>query len=165
MNDRIKREKIGEGVFFTAITDPKFKSNRISVNLLLPLEEETAANRAIVPFVLRLRYKDCPDFTQLNEKLCDLYGAIVDGDVRKYGAYQIINLSVQSLDDRYSIAGEPLVQECADLACGMLFDPYLENGLFSEEDVCLERQNLIDTIESEFNDKRNMPSTNAFRYV
>ena len=154
MNDRIKREKIGEGVFFTAITDPKFKSNRISVNLLLPLEEETAANRAIVPFVLRLRYKDCPDFTQLNEKLCDLYGAIVDGDVRKYGVYQIINLSVQSLDDRYSIAGEPLVQECADLACGMLFDPYLENGLFSEEDVCLERQNLIDTIESEFNDKR-----------
>lgn len=154
MNDRIKREKIGEGVFFTAITDPKFKSNRISVNLLLPLEEATAANRAIVPFVLRLRYKDCPDFTQLNEKLCDLYGAIVDGDVRKYGAYQIINLSVQSLDDRYSIAGEPLVQECADLACGMLFDPYLENGLFSEEDVCLERQNLIDTIESEFNDKR-----------
>lgn len=100
-------------------------------------EEETAANRAIVPFVLRLRYKDCPDFTQLNEKLCDLYGAIVDGDVRKYGVYQIINLSVQSLDDRYSIAGEPLVQECADLACGMLFDPYLENGLFSEEDVCL----------------------------
>ena len=154
MNDRIKREKIGEGVFFTAITDPKFKSNRISVNLLLPLEEATAANRAIVPFVLRLRYKDCPDFTQLNEKLCDLYGAIVDGDVRKYGVYQIINLSVQSLDDRYSIAGEPLVQECADLACGMLFDPYLENGLFSEEDVCLERQNLIDTIESEFNDKR-----------
>ena len=48
MNDCIKREKIGEGVFFTAITDPKFKSNRISVNLLLPLEEETAANRAIV---------------------------------------------------------------------------------------------------------------------
>lgn len=49
MNDSIKRKKIGEGVFFTAITDPKFKSNRISVNLLLPLEEETAANRAIVP--------------------------------------------------------------------------------------------------------------------
>ena len=87
MNDSIKRKKIGEGVFFTAITDPKFKSNRISVNLLLPLEEETAAHRAIVPFVLRLRYRDCPDFTRLNEKLCDLYGAIVDGDVRKYGAY------------------------------------------------------------------------------
>lgn len=154
MNDSIKRKKIGDGVYFTAITDPKFKSNRISVNLVLPLEEETAANRAIVPFVLRLRYKDCPDFTRLNEKLCDLYGAVVDGDVRKYGAYQIINLSVQSLDDRYSIAGEPLVQECANLACGMLFDPYLENGLFSEEDVRLERQNLIDTIESEFNDKR-----------
>lgn len=154
MNDNIKRKKIGEGVFFTAITDPKFKSNRISVNLLLPLEEETAANRAIVPFVLRLRYRDCPDFTRLNEKLCDLYGAIVDGDVRKYGAYQIMNLSVQFLDDRYSIAGEPLVQACADLACGMLFDPYLESGLFSEEDVRLERQNLIDTIASEFNDKR-----------
>lgn len=154
MSNHLKRMKIGEGVYFTAITDPKFKSNRISVNLLLPLDEQTAANRAIVPSVLRLRYRDCPDFTQLNEKLDDLYGAVVDADVRKYGAYQIINLSVQTLDDRYAIEPTPLVQECANLACGMLFDPYLEKGLFSEEDVRLEKQNLIDTIESEFNDKR-----------
>ncbi len=155
MSDHLKRIKLGDGVHFTAITDPKFKSNRISVNLLLPLEEETAANRAIVPFVLRLRYRDCPDFTRLNEKLDDLYGAIVDADVRKYGAYQIINLSVQALDDRYAIQPAPLVRECADLACGLLFDPYLEDGRFAEEDVRLEKQNLIDTIESEFNDKRD----------
>lgn len=154
MSDVMKRVKIGDGVHFSTMIDPKFKSNRISVNLLLPLEEATAADRAIVPFLLRLRYRDCPDFTRLNEKLCDLYGAAVDGDVRKYGAYQIVNLSVQALDDRYTIDQAPLVQECTQLACGMLFDPYLENGLFSQTDVQLERQNLIDTIESEFNDKR-----------
>ncbi len=148
------RKKLGDGVHFTAITDPKFKTNRISVNLLLPLEKETAADRAIVPFLLRLRSRDCPDFTRLNEKLCDLYGASVDGDVRKYGAYQIINLSVQTLDDRYAIDGEPLVKECADLLCSMLFNPYFEDGHFSAEDLRLEKQNLIDTIESEFNDKR-----------
>lgn len=62
MNDRIKREKIGEGVFFTAITDPKFKSNRISVNLLLPLEEETAANRAIVPLCIAAEIQRLPGF-------------------------------------------------------------------------------------------------------
>lgn len=154
MSESMKRQKIGDGVFFSAITDPKFKSNRISVNLLLPLDNMTAANRAIVPFLLRLRYCDCPDFTRLNEKLCDLYGAVVDGDVRKYGAYQIINLSVQTLDDRYAMDEEPLARECANLLCGMLFDPYFEDGLFAKEDVKLEKQNLIDTIESEFNDKR-----------
>lgn len=164
MNDRIKREKIGEGVFFTAITDPKFKSNRISVNLLLPLEEETAANRAIVPFVLRLRYKDCPDFTQLNEKLCDLYGAIVDGDVRKYGAYQIINLSVQSLDDRYSIAGEPLVQECAGFGLRNAVRP-LFGKRFVFRRRCLSGKGRISLtpLNRNLTINGNMPSTNAFR--
>ena len=161
MNDRIKRKKIGEGVFFTAITDPKFKSNRISVNLLLPLEEETAANRAIVPFVLRLRYKDCPDFTQLNEKLCDLYGAIVDGDVRKYGAYQIINLSVQSLDDRYSIAGEPLVQECADLACCSTL--IWKTVCFPKKMFVWKGRISLTPLNRNLTINGNMPSTNAFR--
>ena len=47
------REQIAPGVWFTSITDPKFKLNRISVNLAVPLEHETAAENAIVPYLLR----------------------------------------------------------------------------------------------------------------
>ena len=47
------RVLIGEGVWFTSILDPKFKSNRISVNLEAPLLEETAADMAVLSLLLR----------------------------------------------------------------------------------------------------------------
>lgn len=155
MSSQMVREMLCEGVYLNTITDVKFKSNRISCNLVLPLDEATVADTAVVPFVLRKRFRDCPDFTRLNERLCELYGAALDADVRKYGAYQILNVSIQSLDDRYTLENEPIVAECAKLASNLLLDPYFVDGVFDERDFALEKQYLIDTIESEINDKRD----------
>lgn len=155
MNETMVRGELCNGVFLSTITDPKFKSNRISCNLVLPLKAETATDYAVLPFILRKRFAGCPDFTRLNERLCELYGAVLDADVRKYGAYQILNVTVQTLDDRYTIGGEQVTAECARLACGLLLEPYLVDGAFDAQDFELERQSLIDTIESEINDKRD----------
>ena len=155
MNETMVRGELCNGVFLSTITDPKFKSNRISCNLVLPLCEETATEYAVLPFILRKRFAGCPDFTRLNERLCELYGAVLDADVRKYGAYQILNVTIQTLDDRFTIGGEQVTAECARLACGLLLEPYFVDGAFDEQDFELERQSLIDTIESEINDKRD----------
>ena len=155
MSETMVRSALCEGVYFSTITDPKFKSNRVSCNLVLPLDEEKATEYAVLPFILRKRFAGCPDFTRLNERLCELYGAVLDADVRKFGAYQVLNVTVQTLDDRYTIDGEAVTAECARLACGLLLEPYFENGAFQTLDFELERQSLIDTIESEINDKRD----------
>ncbi|MEG0017282.1 MAG: pitrilysin family protein [Hydrogenoanaerobacterium sp.] len=155
MNNSMVRSQLCNGVFWSTVTDAKFKSNRISCNLVLPLCEETVSDTAIVPFILRKRFCECPDFTRLNERLCELYGASLDADVRKYGAYQILNVSIQTLDDRYTIDGEAITEKCAELAAGLLLSPYFVDGVFDEEDFKLEKQSLIDTIESEINDKRD----------
>ena len=156
MKRPFERVELGEGIFFTTITDPKFKSNRISVNLLLPLDRAQVTARALVPFLLRKRCASCADFTELNQKLAQLYGAALDADVRKYGAYQVLNLSLQGLDDRYTLGHEPVTAQCAQLVADLLLDPYLVDGVFDRQDTELERQYLIDTIEAEINDKRDL---------
>ena len=154
MNDSFKREPIGDGVWFSQVIDPKFKHNRITANLLLPLDRAAVTENALVPFLLRRGCRRLPDFTELNRKLCMLYGASLSCDVSRYGAYQSLDLSIYGIDDRFTLDGERMIGECAALLADVLLDPKLEGGLFGEEDVALERQQLCDTIEGLVNDKR-----------
>ena len=105
MQGTLIRKKIGNSVFMNSVTEPKFKSDRISLCLVTPLEKEKATVNALVPFVLRKGCKSCPDFTKLNKKLAEMYGAILDADVAKHGDKQIIEVSIQFTDDRYAICG------------------------------------------------------------
>ena len=153
--DKPIRTAIGPGAYFTHIADPKFKRNRISVNFIMPLDRITASVNAILPFLLRRGSKSCPDFTRLNARLYELYGAALDAEVTKYNGFQILQLSIRGLDDRYALEGEDITASCAALLCDVVFAPNFDDGgLPPAADVALERQNLVDTIEAEINDKR-----------
>ncbi len=154
MNNTLRRRRIGEEVYFSSVTDPKFKHNRISVNYILPLEKETVSANALIPFLLRKGSRECPDFTLLNQKLYSLYGATLSADVSKYGGYQGLDVSISGLDDKFTLDGEAMVAQCAGLLAGLATDPNLVDGAFPEKDVELEKQYLIDSIEAEINDKR-----------
>ena len=155
MQGTLCRKEIGNGAFFSFVTDPKFKSDRISLCFVTPLKKETATVNALVPFVLRKGCRSCPDFTELNKRLALMYGAILDADVAKHGGNQIIQVSLQFTDDKFAIGGEKMAETAAKLLSDIAFDPNLdENGFFPEIDLELEREFLIDTIESDLNDKR-----------
>ncbi len=155
MTKPFQREPIGNGVYFSSVTDTKFKHNRITVGLVTELDRAAATNHAIVPFLLRKGCKTYPDFTQLNRKLCELYGAALSCDVSKFGSAQVLDLSISGIDSRFTLDNSDMVAACAKLLADILLNPNFENGLFSETDVALERQQIIDTIESQINDKRS----------
>lgn len=155
MGGTLTRTQIGEKIHFNHVIDSKFKHNRLSVNFVMPLERETASDNAVVPFILRKGCRECPDFTSLNARLADLYGASLDADVSKYSGYQVLEISIRGLDDRFALDNEDITRECASLLASVVLDPKLdENGLFFEPDVASERQYVIDTIESLINEKR-----------
>ena len=155
MAEKLIRKEIGKEAYFSMIRDPKFKSDRITLCMVTTLRKETVTANALVSFVLRKGCKSCPDFTLLNKKLADLYGAILDTDASKHGDLQIIKFTIQFLDDRYALNGEKMVETAAKLLADVAFDPNLdENGLFPELDVTLEKSYLIDTINSDLNEKR-----------
>jgi predicted Zn-dependent peptidase len=136
------------------VTDPKFKRNRLSVNLVVPMQAEHLSNRAAVPQLLRHGCEGLPDFTHISRRLDMLYGASLYADVGKIGANQIITLSVSSLDERYTYDNAPLSSDCAALLRDVLLFPFLKDGVFDPANVAVEKKNLIDTIEAEINDKR-----------
>ena len=154
MSYPLVRECIAPGVYFSAITDKKFKHNRMSVNLIAKLDRQKVTGRAVVPFILRQGSKNCPDFTQLNKRLCDLYGASLGAGVDKFGEYQIIALGMIGVDSRFTLQGEDMVRACAGLLAEILLQPNITDGKFDKKNTELEKQNLLDTIQAEINDKR-----------
>lgn len=152
--DGIVRKTIGKGIHFTAINDPRFKQSFLSVNFLIPLRKETASLGALLPMVLRRGCEPYPDMTALNARLKELYGARLDGGVLKRGEVQVVSLFAEMLDTSYALAGEKMLMECASLLKAVLFDPVLENGVFRETELAIERRNLLDLIDSQLNEKR-----------
>ncbi len=149
------RVKIAEGVSFTAVQDPKFKHNRLSLSMIMPLEEGKLSERAIVPYILRQGTRKYPDVTKINERLSDLYGASLEASIEKFGAYQLLNIGMVGIDSRFAFEGEDMVCEMANQLADILLDPYLENGAFSVMETDLEKEYLKDSIEAEINDKRS----------
>lgn len=155
MSDQFQRIQLCDGVHFSSVTDSKFKHNRITANWVMPLDSQTVTNNAVVPFLLRKGSRECPDFTKLNQRLCELYGASLSCDVSKFGGYQVLELSIYGIDDRFALNGESMIGACTKLLTQVLLDPKLNDQLFSQQDVELEKQQIIDTIESLINDKRS----------
>ena len=154
MNNNFVRTQIGAGIHFNRITDCKFKHSRLSVNFILPLDAQRASDNAAVPYILRMGCRALPDFSSLNARLQELYGASLDGAVSKFGGYQVMEVSIRFLDNRYALQGEDIMADCAALLAGIVLDPKLEDGLFAEKDVALQRRYIEDTIQAEINDKR-----------
>ena len=149
----IKKE-ILKDVNFNNIKEDRFKTGRVSITLFTPLKNETASKNAIVPFILSKSCRNYPNLQSLHKKLDELYGASINADVSKLGEVQVLTISASFLDDKYSLDNETISDKVIDLFCQMIFDPLLENGTFPEDTVEQEKRQLIETIESEFNDKR-----------
>lgn len=155
MSTRLTASRIGDQVSFRYVPDPKFKHNLISVSFITPLDTVTASDNAAVPHILRKGSRACPDFSALNARLSELYGAQMDATVGKFGGHQILGLSIRSIDNRYALGGDDVAGDCARLLADVILNPKTDaDGCFDEKDVETERQLVIDTIEAEINDKR-----------
>ena len=151
--------EISNGVNFNVIKDKRFKTGRVSVTMFLPLDSKTASSYALLPFVLTNSCQKYPNFTSLNQKLADLYGASLFSDVSKIGDMQALTISVSFLDNKFALDEENLSSQLTKLLCDVLFDPLIENGAFKQEIVEQERRQLIELIDSEYNDKRILAKT------
>ena len=101
----INRTALADGVFFTAVKDSRFKTMKISANIVVPLSADTASANALLCGVLSRSTAAYPDFTALSKKLSSLYGAELNVNIRKAGDNQVLTISASGLDDRYTLDG------------------------------------------------------------
>lgn len=85
------RTKLDNGVYLTYVPVQKFKTGLISAQFIAPIEEETAAARALLPAVLRRGTVRYPDMGALSAELDRNYGMHLDYTVRKKGESHCID--------------------------------------------------------------------------
>ncbi len=149
------RTQIAPGAYLTQLPGDKFKRARITVHLVAPGRRDTATTLAVLPHVLERRCKAIPDPTALSRRLFGLYGAELNCESYTAGANRVLSAGVSGLKNAYSLASEDLAGEYLDLLCNLLFEPYLENGVFAAQDVGIETEKQADYLNSEMNDKRS----------
>ncbi len=147
--------KIADGISGLFVENHRFSTTHISVNMYLPLKKENIAANALLPYVLSSCTAKYPDFSSLNLRLCELYGADVGGIADKIGDTQVLRFFSFFINRELVPEDIDLPAQCCDLLFSMLFDPSLEGDSFKEKDVNREKRLTLEKIEGMINDKRS----------
>lgn len=155
MTDILDRKQLSDGIFFSRITDGRFKTNRISITFYNEFGEGRRSDFAILPYILTDSCRNYPNLTRLTEKYSDLYGASVSDNLGCSWDRRSMTFTISSIDDRYTLDGEKLEEQCCNLLLDCLLDPVTDNGAFPADSVEIMKQELIDAIESVKGDPRS----------
>src|SRR5690554_4622112 len=139
-------------------SNPKFKTNLISIYLIQALEDKTVSKTAVIPYILyrgSLKYPEIRDFKM---KLDELYGAELSVSVIKRGEFQILSFSLEIINERFISENLNLLQNGIQL----LFE-LITNPLFSEKFVEQEKEHLIREIKALINDKYSYAIERCFQ--
>jgi predicted Zn-dependent peptidase len=131
----------------------QFKTFAITVYIGQPLSEANVTETALTPFVLRRGTERFPETKQFHEHLDHLYGAGFGFDIYKRGDYQIIQLRMDIINDRFVSSTDSLLKQGLEFVGETLTRPVQEEGHFRKKYVDSEKQTLQKRIESVINDK------------
>ncbi len=155
---------IADKVRLVSVATDSFKTGRITVSMALPMDEKMAANSLLI-YLLKRSCKEYPDFSLLNGKLDELYGASLSAGVARAGESQVLSLSLTCLDDRFALTDESITEQCAELLASMIFNPNCKSGSFGADNLNAEKRLLIQRIEEELNDKRTYAFNKCIEYM
>ena len=165
MSNIINRRKIADGVYFSSITDKRYKKNLISVAFSTQLNEDTATENVIVPALLTKSNSKLPSYKAFNNKMSRLYASSIGGTAGRQYDLQTISFGAYYLDDIYALSGEKMTGIMTDILIDCLTSPVKENGVFSEKFTELEKKTVIDNIETAINDKRSYAIERAMKTI
>ena len=148
-----KQILIKEGIKAHFIETDLFKTNLICVILTTKLERDTVTKNALIPFLLRRGTNNLKTQTEINKKLEEMYGATYDCGIDKIGDNQALKFFVETINDKYTLSKENLLEESLDVLFDIIFNPLMNDGKFNEEYLKIEKENLKKVIESKIDNK------------
>lgn len=136
----------------------KFKTNLIQMIILCQLNEEDASSNALIPFILYRGSKNYPSSRAFKIELEELYGAELSVSVWKRGEIQLLNFSLEIVNEKYLPTDELLLEKGLALLKDLLLNP-----LFTEEFFQQEKEFIIKEIKSIINDKYSYSLNRCFQ--
>ena len=154
-------EWIGDGIRYTEIHDPKFRSCLLLLQFYAARDAQNAPVLALLTDLLTASSAEFPGLSALRIRLDALYAADFSAKLSLYGDAAALSFSASWLDDRFALNGEPITAEMLSLVTGCLLAPHTEHGSFCDPEFRVCKQNLLDDIDCEQNDKRLYALHNA----
>lgn len=145
--------KIDENKFLHVLNTDKFKTSFVVAFFLSDLKREDITINALIPAVLTRGTANLNTMKDINLKLDKLYGATLDGSSDKIGDKQALQFYITTIDDKYALNNENLLEESVRILLDVIYNPKLVNGVFDNEYVSSEKENLKELIKSRINDK------------
>lgn len=147
--------RITDNVSLHYIEASKFKTTTLGIYLHRPLSSEEASKNSLLPMVLRRGSEKYPTLSDIERRLADLCGAVLNTYTIKRGEDHVICLDISTISDKYNLSDDNILSSCADLLLDMLLCPKCENGVFCAEYVRGEKKNLSDMLDALVNDKQS----------
>lgn len=151
---KYSRKMLADGVGFSTVIDSKFKTNSLSVRFMTTLSDRCSADNVVAVGSLSTSSSAFTTLAKLTKRLSELYGASLNSSASKRGDIQILSLNSSWINNRYAIDSEDVTAQMLDLVCGCLFAPNAADGEFDAETYRITKNDLIDHIEAEINNKR-----------
>lgn len=152
MNENQKIQ-IKEGINLHTIQTNKFKTNLISIFLTLPLTKENVTKEALISSVLRRGSMNYPTSEEMSIALEEMYGASFDCGVEKTGDNHVLKFYLETINEEFLPQKENILKQAIDMLCDIVFHPFLENGVFKDDYVAMEKENLKQIIEGKIDNK------------
>ncbi|RHW39582.1 insulinase family protein [Lysinibacillus yapensis] len=144
--------KLAEGVHLHIRQTTQFKTVNFSIKWRAPLNQETAAQRAVLSNVLQHSNGKFKKSAEFRSYLDDLFGTVLYFDASKRGSEHTVLLNVETVNDQY-LAHNKVFNEVLDLIHTAIFNPNFENGQFVPSIVEREKEMILHRIQSIFDDK------------
>lgn len=144
--------ELASGVKLFVRPTEQFKTINISFKWKQPLTVEKASIRAVLANILQFSNEVYPTNSAFRKRLDDLYGTALYFDTTKKGSHHIFSLNAETVNDAY-LSNEKIVDEVFSLLHTVIFKPNLENGKFGESILKREKEQVIERIQSMYDDK------------
>ena len=154
-------ENLGNSLDLVSVTDEKFRTSTLLLVLNVPVVPEKNAAYTLAQSLLCASCRKYPNITAMSKKLDDMYGAVLNSSVSTRGSVMQCAFSGVTIADRYALEGEPLLEELCTLLLDCLFDPNVKGEAFDEGEFAIQKQELLDAIDAEINNKRSYARSRA----
>ena len=124
------RKNIADGIGYTTIIDPKFKTNKIQVMFITELKKETASHNAMAVGIIGTSNSRYKNLSQLTDKLNELYGASINVDISKQADEQILSISISSIHNQYALESEDISNSVLEILMDCVFSTNASNVKF-----------------------------------
>ena len=148
-----KNKEIKKGIKIHYIKTDLFKTDLISIFITRKLNRDTVTKNTLIPAVLTSGTKTMPTQEAINKEMEELYGAEMDCGIEKTGDNQVLKFYIESINNKYVLTNENLIEAVINKLLEIVFEPVLENGIFKTDYVEKEKVKIKQLIEGKIDNK------------